>query len=121
YGNAQTNAAWGVLLRDSPVQVRRDGVTVGDRTLLGDDLACLFLRPRPGSDTASVGVVAGTGLPGMRLTDRVTYFVSGVGMPDCPVLGTEALARGTASVRAAGFFCPARGAPPRPVPWPPGR
>jgi dienelactone hydrolase len=104
YGNAQTNAAWDVLLKDSPVQVRRVGVTVGDRTLTGDDLACLLLRPRPGSDVACVGVVAGTGLAGMRLTDRVAYFVSGVGMPDCLVLGPEMLAEGYGGVRAAGYF-----------------
>ena len=40
------------LLADSPVQVRRGLVTVGDRGEGGEDLACLFVRPRPGSDRA---------------------------------------------------------------------
>jgi hypothetical protein len=40
----------------------------------------------------------------MRLTDRLPYFVSGVGYPDCIVLGTEMLARGFKGVRVAGFF-----------------
>ena len=77
---------------------------VGDKKIAGDDAACFFVRPRPGSDVASVGVVAGSGLVGMRLTDRVAYFVSGVGMPDCLVLGPEMLETGTAGVRAAGYF-----------------
>ena len=104
YGNAETNAAWATLLKDSPVQVRRGGVTIGDKKLPGDDAACFFLRPRPGSEVASVGVVAGSGLVGMKLTDRVSYFVSGVGMPDCLVLGPEMLTEGPAGVRAAGYF-----------------
>jgi pimeloyl-ACP methyl ester carboxylesterase len=104
YGNADSNGAWKALLGDSPVQVRRGRVTIGDREEKGDDLACLFLRPRPGSTRACVGGVAGSGLPGMRLTERLPYFVSGVGYPDCLVLGAEALARGSDGVRVAGFF-----------------
>src|SRR5262249_45476227 len=45
YGNAQTNAAWALLLKDSPVQVERKKITVGAKAWQGDDLACLFLRP----------------------------------------------------------------------------
>jgi hypothetical protein len=104
YGNADTNAAWAALLGDSPIQVRRGLIRVGDRDLTGDDLACLFIRPRPGSDRASVGVVSGSGLAGLRLTDRLPYFVSGVAYPDCIVLGAECLSQGVTGVRAAGFF-----------------
>jgi len=104
YGNAETNASWETLLADSPVQVRRGLICMGERELAGDDLGCLFVRPRPGSDRALVGVVTGSGLPGMRLTDRLPYFVSGIAYPDCIVLGPEVLSQGTAGVRAAGFF-----------------
>jgi hypothetical protein len=104
YGNADTNAAWAPLLTESPVQVRRGSIAVGDRELNGDDLSCLFLRPRPGSDVACVGVVSGTGPAGMRLTDRLPYFVSGVAYPDFIAIGPEALERGVAGIRAAGFF-----------------
>ena len=41
---------------------------------------------------------------GMRLTDRLPYFTSGVGYPDCVVFGPEVLAKGTTAVRGAGFF-----------------
>ncbi len=104
YGNADTNAAWKSLLADSPVQVRRGVVTIGDRDLKGDDLACLFVRPRPNDDVALVGVVGGTGVPGLRLTERLPYFLAGVAYPDCIVLGTDVLTHGTAGVRTAGFF-----------------
>jgi pimeloyl-ACP methyl ester carboxylesterase len=107
YGHAESNAAWQPLLGDSPVQVRRGVVRVGDREEKSDDredLACLFVRPRPGSDRALVGAVSGTGLAGLRLTDRMPYFLAGVGYPDCIVLGADTLSRGVEGVRVAGFF-----------------
>lgn len=104
YGNADNNAAWGALLQDSPIQVRRSGVRVGGRTVERADLACLFLRPRPGSDTACVGVVSGTGMTGLRLTERVPYFLAGVALPDFTLFGTESLERAWGGALSAGFF-----------------
>jgi dienelactone hydrolase len=104
YGNADSNGAWAALLGDSPVQVHRGEVKVGDRVSASADLACLFLRPRPGSNVACVGVVSGSGLTGMKLTDRLNYFLSGVGFPDCTVIGPEMLSEGVKGVRVAGFF-----------------
>lgn len=104
YGNADSNGAWPPLLADSPVQVRRNEIRIGQRALSGNDLACLFLRPRHGSATACVGVVSGTGIAGMNLTDRLNYFLSGVEYPDCTVIGPEMLREGVKGVRAAGFF-----------------
>jgi hypothetical protein len=104
YGNADTNTAWAALLGSSPVQVHRGTVTVGSRTVSGDSLACLLTRPRPGSNTALVGVVSGTGLPGMRLTERLNYFFSGVEFPDCTILSPEMLTGAASGVRLAGFF-----------------
>jgi len=104
YGNADSNGAWPLLLGDSPVQVRRGRVTVGDHEEKGEGLTCLFLRPRPGSDRACVAAVAGTGLPGMRLTERRPYFQSGSGYPDCLVLDADALSKGGDGVRLAGYF-----------------
>src|SRR5262249_48412636 len=86
YGNAETHGTWSALLAESPVQLRRGGAKVGAREATGDAIACLLVRPRPGSDYASVGVVGGTGLTGMRRTDRLPYFVSGVGYPDVTLL-----------------------------------
>jgi pimeloyl-ACP methyl ester carboxylesterase len=104
YGNADTNAAWNDLLAGSPVEARRGSIRVGERRLGGTNLGCIFLRPRPGSARALVGVVGGTGVIGMRVTDRLPYFISGVGYPDLLILGPDALARGSEEVRVAGFF-----------------
>jgi poly(3-hydroxybutyrate) depolymerase len=106
YGNADTNAAWDALMGGSPIRVRRGLITVGDREERDGDSCCLFIRPRPNSDTASVAVVSGTGISGMRLTDRLPYFVSGAGFPDWLIARTAILADGTAGLRAAGFFGP---------------
>ena len=104
YGNADTNRAWPLLLSTSPVEVRRGKVRVGTRTESGNDVAVVTVRPRPGSDVAMVGVVAGTGAAGMRLTDRLRWFVSGIVYPDLMVLGPNVVSTGTADVRAWGYF-----------------
>ena len=104
YGHAESNAAWPTLLADSPVQVRRGSVRIGRRELSGDDLACLFVRPRPDSKQAAVAVVSGTGMSGLRLTERLPYFLSGVAYPDCSVFSAHDLENGDAALQAAGFF-----------------
>lgn len=104
YGNADNNAAWPALLSHSPVQVRHGLVRVGDREQRGDDLACLFCRPRPNSDRACVAVISGSGLAGLKLTERVPYFMAGVAYPDCTVFGPESLLKGNDGVIAAGYF-----------------
>lgn len=107
YGNAVTNLRWTALLDEGgegPVRVAPGSVQIGERGWRRDDLACLFVRPRPGSDVALVAAVAGTGLPGMRLTERLPYFVTGLGYPDFTLLSPAVLAEGTGGVLAAGFF-----------------
>jgi len=104
YGHSQSNAAWPALLGESPVQVQRGSVRIGQRTVTGEGLACLFVRPRPGSDRSSVGVVAGAGLAGLRLTDQLPYFTSGVAYPDCLLVDAKRLSQGAAAFIAAGYF-----------------
>ena len=104
YGNADTNGAWDRVVPGNAIRVHHDHVQVGERRIEGEDLACLFVYPRKGSDVASVGVVAGTGLVGSRLTEQLPYFVSGVGYPDWVVIGAEMLSEGMGGVRGAGFF-----------------
>lgn len=104
YGHANSNTAWDALLSSSPVQVSRHRITIGQRTLSGGDFACLFVRPRPESDVALVGVVTGTDLNGLRLTDALPYFVSGVAYPDFIVMHKDILTTGTPGIMATGFF-----------------
>jgi dienelactone hydrolase len=104
YGNADTSSVWKSLLPDCPVQVHRGFVRIGERQESGLDLACTFLRPRPGGDGTCVGVVSGSGIFGMRLTDRLPYFVSGVAYPDMTLIGPEMLSSSSTGARAAGFF-----------------
>ena len=77
---------------------------MGSRAVTGEDLACLFIRPRPGSETASVGAISGSGLIGLRLTERLPYFTSGVAYPDCVLLRAQALVGGSGGPIGAGYF-----------------
>lgn len=106
YGNQDTNLAFPAVLGDQGAfHLGRGRLSIGDvYTAEGDDLALLACYPRRDTDTALVAVVGGTGLPGLRLTEALPYFVSGVGYPDWTVLGTEFLDQGLAGVRATGWF-----------------
>lgn len=85
YGNAVTNRAWPALLGDSPIRVHRTGIDLGDRQLSGENLSTIFVRPRPDSDRASVVVVTGSGLPGMRSTYDQSLFLPFIRFADCVV------------------------------------
>ena len=104
YGRSDTNSVWKQVLDGCPVDVQRGKVIVGQREVQGTDLSCLLCWPRAGSQRALVGVVAGTGPAGIRLSERLPYFVSGIHYPDLYVVGPESLSRGTEGVRVAGFF-----------------
>ncbi|MFM7321380.1 MAG: hypothetical protein ACKO5K_07645 [Armatimonadota bacterium] len=104
YGNRDTNAAWNAYLAGCPIDVRRGAVRVGDRTVRGDDLACLMVRPRRDSDTAHVAVLGCTGIPGRRLLERLPFLTSGVAYPDWVIASAKAASTGTAGVVAAGWF-----------------
>jgi poly(3-hydroxybutyrate) depolymerase len=98
YGNAAQHLHWDALV-DSVVRVGVDEVLLGGEASTGD-LGVLAIRPRVGSDTASVGIVAGTSPTGIRLTERRPYLRGGFAYPDFTLLRH----RGDAIVEAAGFF-----------------
>jgi dienelactone hydrolase len=104
YGNADTNAAWAKLLAGSPVEVRNGWARAGEKRYDGGDYAAYFVRPRPGSDVASVGAVAWTGKAGWVAASPGQYFISGAGFPDLLLFSAEILRVGTAGVRAVGWF-----------------
>jgi hypothetical protein len=105
YGNADTHEDWSAVLGDCPIDLRRGRVKVGDYHVAdGEDRGVVFCYPRDRSDTALVGVVGGTGPVGMRLTDRLGYFTSGVHYPDWTVFGPAVYERGYGAADAAGYF-----------------
>ncbi len=104
YGNAATNTAWKALLGASPIQFGPGRVSAGAKTWTGTDLGGVFVRPRPDSDTASVGAVAWTGPAGWAAAGSGQYFISGAGFPDVLLFGAEMLRSGTAGVRLIGWF-----------------
>ena len=104
YGNASMNAAWKTLLDASPVQFGAGRATVGTTAYDGADFGGTFIRPRPDSDTASVGAVAWTGPAGWTAVGPGQYFVSGAGFPDVLIFSAEIFRSGTDGVRAIGWF-----------------
>jgi hypothetical protein len=120
YGNATINAAWRELLADTPITIHRDGWQVRDEAAHPEAVACLMVRPRPGSSTASVAVIGGTTLAAMRSTDRLPIFSSGTAYPDVLIVAPDYLRHGPAAVKLTGYFGPdwslARGEWARPTP-----
>ncbi len=104
YGNSVTNSAWDKLLKTCPIKVTRDQITVGSSVYAGKDLAAYFTWPRQDSNIAMVGVITGTGLPGMNATDPNQYFAAGSGFPDYMIFSADMLKVGSKAIKAAGFY-----------------
>jgi predicted esterase len=104
FGNATTNSAWKMLLANSPLQVQRGSLKIGDEEFKGDDLSVYFTYPRPDSRVASVSVIAGTGVLGMKATLGNQYFAGGSGFPDYMIFGADMLKDGVKSIKMTGFF-----------------
>jgi pimeloyl-ACP methyl ester carboxylesterase len=104
YGNASNHRAWNLLLAHSPVQVGKGEIRFGEQILKGNDLAAYFIYPRNDSPTASVGVVAGTGVEGMKATFANNYISGITGFPDLMIFNTDMLKDGLKGVKISGFF-----------------
>ena len=104
YGNASSNAAWGALLGDAPIQVANGKITLGSDGMDRNDLGILMAYPRPGSDVAMVAVIGGSGIVGMRTTDQFPFVTSGVHYPDWFIASPEIYLKADAGVVGAGFF-----------------
>jgi hypothetical protein len=81
FGNKTTNAAWKMVLSDCPIQVERNGITAGNKSWQGDDLAAYFVWPLRNSSVASVAVISGTGIKGMQAANANQYFAGASGFP----------------------------------------
>ncbi|RPD39968.1 prolyl oligopeptidase family serine peptidase [Chitinophaga barathri] len=104
YGNKSTNKAWNLLLNDCPIQVERNKVTAGGKQWTGEDLSTCFVWPLKGSDMASVAVISGSGLAGMKAAYANQYFAGASGFPDFMIYSAKMLATGVDEVKMAGFY-----------------
>ncbi|MCG7855454.1 prolyl oligopeptidase family serine peptidase [Flavihumibacter sediminis] len=104
FGNASTNSAWNKMLLNSPIQVKRNQIQAGDKTWTGDDLSAYFVWPLENSSFASVGVVTGTGLKGMKAANANQYFAGASGFPDFMIYSLDMLKKGPSEIKLAGFF-----------------
>lgn len=104
FGNSKTNSAWNLLLKDSPVQIDNKKIKVGDKEYKGKDLACLMIRPRKDSEFASVGIIAGTGIDGMKLANLAQFSHPYVSFPDIVVYNSGVLNSDEEGVKFAGYF-----------------
>ena len=92
------------LLRDCPIQVMRNKIVAGSQTWTGDDLSAYYVWPLSNSSVASVGVVGGSGLKGMKAAYANQYFAGASGFPDFMIYSFDMLHKGAGEVKAAGFF-----------------
>ncbi len=104
YGNKDNNSAWKKLLKDSPIQVANNEVKFGNRKLSGPQWGMYFVVPRIDSDNASIGVVTGSGIKGMKAAYANHYMVNGTTFPDVLLFDDSVLINGSSSVKCAGFF-----------------
>jgi hypothetical protein len=104
YGNEKTNSAWNEVLSNSPVTVSDGELNFGNRIMKGKDYACFMIRPRKGSNLASVGVVSGTGIEGMRLTYIVPYLQPWFSLPDLTILNTSVFKDSGRKSKVPGYY-----------------
>jgi len=104
YGTRDSNSATKALIPENEYHFWKGSAKVGDRTTDRTDVGIMMLRPSPFDPNASVLAVGGTGLVGMRLTDRMPIFTSGAAFPDYWAVTPESLTDREKGVWAAGFF-----------------
>jgi poly(3-hydroxybutyrate) depolymerase len=123
YGNTTSNGAAARLAKGNAAGVSRGAAELGGHTLQGDDLGVLsvgsFFTTDKGGDktTRMYAIVGGTGLTGMRATDRMLYLQSGVGIPDVCVIRADLWTKGTQGIECAGFLGPNLGIQQSEIVW----
>ena len=92
------------LLDNAPIQVERGKISAGGKTFTGDQYGSYFVWPLKNSNNASVAVITGTGLKGMKAAFANQYFAGASGFPDYMIFTLEMLNRGVDEVKMAGFY-----------------
>ena len=95
--------AWKTLLSDCPIQVSANKLNAGEMSWTGNDLAAYFVWPQKDPKLLT-GVVAATGIKGMKAAYANQYFAGGSGFPDFMIFSADMLKDGSKAVKLAGFF-----------------
>jgi len=103
YGNSENNSAWKKLLGNCPIQVSSSQITTTQGTWKGDDLAAYYIWPQQ-DDQLLIGVVASTGVAGMKAAYANQYFAGGSGFPDFMVFSSDLPKEGNLGIKLAGFY-----------------
>lgn len=103
FGNSENNSAWKKLLNDCPIQVDNKKITAGKQVWKGDDLASYFIWPQK-DPKLLIGVVASTGVSGMKSAYANQYFAGGSGFPDFMVFSSDLAKEGSKGIKLAGFY-----------------
>jgi poly(3-hydroxybutyrate) depolymerase len=93
YGGPEINSAYDKVVDRSEL-----------KSQVSNNVASFFILPRKDSAVASVGVINGSSMVGLRLAERVPLFGSGAGMPDYLVIEPKMLLERYSGVIGAGFF-----------------
>ena len=104
YGNKDNNAAWKLLLKNSPIQVTNNEVNFNGKKITGKQWGMYFIVPRSDSSIASIGVVTATGMTGAKAAYMNHYLVNGTTFPDVLLFDNQVLTNGSSFVKCAGFF-----------------
>ncbi len=104
YGNSDQNKAYSKLLNKIPVKIDDKEINIDNDKITGSNLASYFIYPKKGSDNNLVGVIAGTGLEGLRLTYMRPFLKPGSAFPDVTVFNSDILENKDKGISAVGFF-----------------
>ncbi len=104
FGNANTNSAWKLLLSESPIQVEKNVLKIGNKKYKGNDYSLIFIRPRNDSEIASVAAVSGTGITGMKLANFTPYYHPYINLPDVIIYNSEITKSDDEGIKFIGYF-----------------
>jgi hypothetical protein len=90
-------------LKDCPIQVSTGKITADNLQWNGDSIAAYFVWPQK-NPALLTGVVAATGVKGMKTAYANQYFAGGSGFPDFMIFSVDMLKDGSNAVKMAGFF-----------------
>ncbi|MEQ1824024.1 MAG: hypothetical protein ABL949_16060, partial [Fimbriimonadaceae bacterium] len=99
YGNSAINKLWS---KNAPIKVESGSLKYSEKSANGS-VGSIFWFSDKGRSVVCIG---GTDLAGMKSTERLPLFVSGVGYPDWVVFKPSVVAEGYQGVIGAGYWSP---------------